>query len=127
MVSSPSGSPDRVQIQTTPIPLALPPAARRKLVLGLAAIVVSVLLSLARPLLVGRAIDAVRHGATFLALFGFCCLIAGFSAFQGVFSYLQRMVLVGMSRDVEYDLRNVYFRPWRRSLPRSSTSAPPAT
>jgi ATP-binding cassette subfamily B protein len=83
---------------------------RRKLVLGLAAIVVSVLLSLASPLLVGSAIDAVRHGATFLALFGYCCLIAGFSAFQGLFSYLQRMVLVGMSRDVEYDLRNVYFR-----------------
>ena len=83
---------------------------RRKLALGLAAIVVSVLLSLASPLLVGRAIDAVRHGATYLSLFGFCCLIAGFSAFQGVFSYLQRMLLVGMSRDVEYDLRNVYFR-----------------
>jgi ATP-binding cassette subfamily B multidrug efflux pump len=83
---------------------------RRKLALGLSAILVSVLLSLASPLLVGRAIDAVRHGATYLALFGFCCLIAGFSAFQGVFSYLQRMILVGMSRDVEYDLRNVYFR-----------------
>jgi ATP-binding cassette subfamily B multidrug efflux pump len=90
---------------------------RRKLSWGLASIVASVLLGLASPLLVGHAIDAVRHGASYLALFGFCGLIVGFSLVQGLFSYLQRMILVGMSRDVEFDLRNVYFEALERQPP----------
>ena len=83
---------------------------RRKLFLGLASILASVLLGLVSPLLVGHAVDAARHGATGLALLGFGGLIVGFSFVQGVFSYSQRMILVGMSRDIEFDLRNVYFR-----------------
>ncbi|HEY0514372.1 MAG TPA: ABC transporter ATP-binding protein [Thermoanaerobaculia bacterium] len=83
---------------------------RRKLFLGLASVLAAVLMGLASPLLVGHAIDAVRHRASLLALLGFAGLIVGFSLVQGVFSYLQRMILVGMSRDVEFDLRNVYFR-----------------
>ena len=82
---------------------------RRKLVSGLLVIVASVGLGLAGPLLVGRAIDAVRHLASPRALLGYAVLIVGFSLFQGVFSYLQRMILVAMSRDIEFDLRNAYF------------------
>jgi ATP-binding cassette subfamily B multidrug efflux pump len=90
---------------------------RRKLFLGLAAVIASVLLGLASPLLVGHAIDAVRHRVSLLALAGFGALIVGFSLVQGVFSYLQRMILVGMSRDVEFDLRNVYFQALERQPP----------
>ena len=36
-------------------------------------------------------------------------LIVGVALVQGVFSYLQRMILVGMSRDIEFELRNQYF------------------
>jgi ATP-binding cassette subfamily B multidrug efflux pump len=90
---------------------------RRKLWLGLAAVLASVILGLASPLLVGRAVDAVRHGATFLALLGFGELIVGFSLVQGVFSYAQRMILVGMSRDIEFDLRNSYFSALERQPP----------
>ncbi len=90
---------------------------RRKLFLGLAGVIASVLLGLASPLLVGHAIDAVRHRASLLALAGFGALIVAFSLFQGVFSYLQRMILVGMSRDVEFDLRNAYFEALEKQPP----------
>ncbi|HEX4964035.1 MAG TPA: ABC transporter ATP-binding protein [Thermoanaerobaculia bacterium] len=90
---------------------------RRKLTLGILAIVAGVLLGLVSPLLVGRAIDAVRRHVSAGQLAGYAALILGFSLVQGVFTYLQRMVLVAMSRDVEYDLRNVYFAALERQPP----------
>jgi ATP-binding cassette subfamily B multidrug efflux pump len=82
---------------------------KKKLLGGLAVVLASVILGLASPLLVGRAIDGVRHQASNLRLLGFGALIVGFSLAQGVFSYLQRMILVAMSRDIEFELRNGYF------------------
>jgi ATP-binding cassette subfamily B multidrug efflux pump len=90
---------------------------RRKLAWGLATIFISAMLGLASPKLIGNAIDAIRHGATRFTLLGYCGLIIGFSLCSGVFSYLQRMILVGMSRDIEYDLRNVYFGALERQAP----------
>jgi ATP-binding cassette subfamily B multidrug efflux pump len=90
---------------------------RRKLILGILAIVAGVLLGLVSPLLVGKAIDAVRRRVSSGELLGYAGLIVGFSLVQGVFTYLQRMILVAMSRDVEYDLRNVYFAALERQPP----------
>ncbi|HKI05920.1 MAG TPA: ABC transporter ATP-binding protein [Thermoanaerobaculia bacterium] len=82
---------------------------RRKILFGLVTILASVLIGLAGPLLVGRAVDAVRQHASYRLLVGFAALLVGLSVCQGVFSYLQRMILVGMSRDIEFELRNVFF------------------
>lgn len=82
---------------------------RRKLVTGFLVIVASVVLGLAGPLLIGRAIDAVRLHVSRTVLLGYAGLIVGLSLSQGVFSYLQRMILVAMSRDIEFELRNAYF------------------
>jgi ATP-binding cassette subfamily B multidrug efflux pump len=90
---------------------------RRKLAWGLVTIFISAMLGLASPKLIGNAIDAIRHGATRFTLLGYCGLIIGFSLCSGVFSYFQRMILVGMSRDIEYDLRNVYFGALERQSP----------
>jgi ATP-binding cassette subfamily B protein len=90
---------------------------RRKLAWGLLTVLISALLGLASPKLIGNAIDAVRHGASRLSLLGYGGLIVGFSLVSGVFSYLQRMILVAMSRDVEYDLRNRYFAALERQAP----------
>jgi len=90
---------------------------RRKLILGILAIVAGVLLGLVSPLLVGKAIDAVRRRVSGVELLGYAGLIVGFSLVQGVFTYLQRMILVAMSRDVEYDLRNVYFAALEKQSP----------
>jgi ATP-binding cassette subfamily B protein len=90
---------------------------RRKLILGILAIVAGVGLGLVSPLLVGKAIDAVRRRVSGGELMGYGGLIVGFSLCQGVFTYLQRMILVAMSRDVEYDLRNVYFAALEKQSP----------
>jgi ATP-binding cassette subfamily B protein len=82
---------------------------RRKLIPGIFAILASVVVGMATPLLVGRAIDSLRSEVSAGTLLGYAALLVGISLVQGVFSYLQRMILVGMSRDIEYDLRNRYF------------------
>jgi ATP-binding cassette subfamily B protein len=82
---------------------------RRRVALGLLAILGAVGVGLVSPILVGRAIDDFRRAPnpTALALYG--ALLVAVAAVQGVFSYAQRMILVGVSRDIEYDLRNEYF------------------
>lgn len=90
---------------------------RRKLYWGLATIVVSVLVGLVNPLLIGSAVDALRRDISQGTLLTYAGLVVGLTVIQGVFSYLQRMILVGMSRDIEYDLRNVYFAGLEKQPP----------
>lgn len=88
-----------------------------KLVLGLLSILASVAVGMANPLLVGRAIDSLQESVTWWALLTFGGLIVAVALVQGVFSYLQRMILVGMSRDVELEIRNEYFAHLERQQP----------
>ncbi|HWM94796.1 MAG TPA: ABC transporter ATP-binding protein [Thermoanaerobaculia bacterium] len=90
---------------------------RRKLVLGLLSILVSVAVGMANPLLVGQAIDSLAAEVTWQALLTYAGLILAVSLVQGVFSYLQRMLLVGMSRDIELEIRNEYFAHLERQPP----------
>jgi ATP-binding cassette subfamily B protein len=90
---------------------------RRKLVLGLLSIAGSVAIGLLNPLLLGHAIDALRADVSRRTLLAYGGLILAVSLAQGVFSYIQRMILVGMSRDVEFDLRNDYFASLERQAP----------
>ena len=80
---------------------------KRKLILGILSILASVILGMMSPLLLGRAIDALRGDVGRSALSVYAGLIVGASLVQGIFSYLQRMILVSMSRDIELDLRNL--------------------
>jgi ATP-binding cassette, subfamily B, multidrug efflux pump len=90
---------------------------RRKLILGLLSVLASVAVGMASPLLVGRTIDALRTDVSRSTLLTYAALIVGISVVQGLFSYLQRMILVSMSRDVEYDLRNVYLAHLEKQPP----------
>ncbi|HEX2162463.1 MAG TPA: ABC transporter ATP-binding protein [Thermoanaerobaculia bacterium] len=89
----------------------LPELARYKksLFTGLAAIAAAVALGLLAPILVGRAVDALREAVSLRTLLGYAGVLLAITAGMGVFSYLQRMILVTMSRDLELDLRNRYF------------------
>ncbi len=82
---------------------------RHRLAKGLATIVASVAIGLVNPLLIGRGIDAVRAGAGMGTLGIIALAMVGVTILAGTFNYLQRMILVAMSRDVEFDLRNHYF------------------
>jgi ATP-binding cassette subfamily B protein len=82
---------------------------RRRLVGGMASILASVAIGLFAPLLVGSAVDALRQDVSMGTLLLYAGLLIGITAVMGVFSYLQRMILVTMSREIELDLRNEYF------------------
>jgi ATP-binding cassette subfamily B protein len=82
---------------------------RRRLLAGLASIAASVAVGLLAPLLVGRAVDALRSDVTGATLLGYAGLLLAITAGMGVFSYLQRMLLVTMSREIEAELRDRYF------------------
>ena len=82
---------------------------RNKLWQGLGTIVASVAIGLLNPVLIGRGIDAVRAGAGMGTLAVFAVAMIGVTIVAGTFNYLQRMILVAMSRDIEFDLRNRYF------------------
>jgi ATP-binding cassette subfamily B protein len=82
---------------------------RRRMVLGLLSILASVTVGLFSPLLVGWAVDAMREQVTASTLLTYGGVLLAITAVQGIFSYLQRMILVTVSRDVELDLRNAYF------------------
>ncbi|HEY0782505.1 MAG TPA: ABC transporter transmembrane domain-containing protein, partial [Thermoanaerobaculia bacterium] len=82
---------------------------RRKLITGILAILGSVVVGLQGPRLVGSVIDSLRQHPSRGTLLAYAGLLVAIALVQGIFSYLQRMILVGMSRDVEFDLRNDYF------------------
>jgi ATP-binding cassette subfamily B protein len=82
---------------------------KKSLVLGVLTIFGSVALGLLNPLLVGHGIDSLRAVFTGGTVLRYALLIVGVAAAQGVFSYLQRTILVTMSRDVERDLRDAFF------------------
>jgi ATP-binding cassette subfamily B multidrug efflux pump len=82
---------------------------RRGFALGMGSLAVKDLLGAGLPLVMRAAIDSLTAGRALRALFGFCVLLAAVSALKGVFQYWMRVILIGISRDVEYDLRNDLF------------------
>ena len=82
---------------------------RHYLVGGVLAIVASATLGLLSPVVIGRAVDALREQPTSQALMSYGALLLTITLGQGVFSFTQRMVLVSMSRHIEYDIGNDIF------------------
>jgi ATP-binding cassette subfamily B protein len=62
------------------------------------------------PLVLQRAIDEMSHGVTRQGILFFAGLLVAISLVKGVFLYSQRWILIGISREIEYDLRNDLFR-----------------
>ncbi len=61
------------------------------------------------PRVLGDAIDAISKGTTRQHILIFAGLLVIISAVKGVFLYAQRWILIGISRDIEFDLRNELF------------------
>jgi ATP-binding cassette subfamily B protein len=66
------------------------------------------------PLVLQRAIDEMSHGVTRQGILFFAGLLVAISLVKGVFLYSQRWILIGISREIEYDLRNDLFRQLER-------------
>jgi ATP-binding cassette subfamily B protein len=57
------------------------------------------------PLVLGRAADSLTQGTTQKQLLIFAGILLGIAATKGFFLYWKRWILITISRDVEYDLR----------------------
>ncbi|HEV2884881.1 MAG TPA: ABC transporter ATP-binding protein [Pyrinomonadaceae bacterium] len=79
------------------------------LAIGIACILASVVCSLYIPLIVGQAIDANWAEVSWNRLTISALKVLGASALSGAFLFLQRRILIGMSRKIEYDLRQDFY------------------
>ncbi|HEY0083887.1 MAG TPA: ABC transporter ATP-binding protein [Pyrinomonadaceae bacterium] len=83
---------------------------KKELITGIVCILASVVVGLFIPLLVGRAVDGLRADVTWAKLTRYALLILAVSLVSGTFLFLQRRILIGMSRHVEFDLRQDFYR-----------------
>src|ERR1700758_2189956 len=61
------------------------------------------------PLVLGKAADDLHAGVTRHKLLVYAGLLLAIAVSKGIFQFLTRWVVIGISRDVEFDLRNDLF------------------
>lgn len=61
------------------------------------------------PQILRRAIDDLNQGATRHKFFVYSLLLLGVAGSKGIFQFLTRWIVIGVSREIEYDLRNDMF------------------
>lgn len=81
-----------------------------QLSIGIICILASVVAGLFIPLIVGQAVDANWAEVTWSKLTVSAGKVLGASLVSGLFLFLQRRILIGMSRNIEYDMRQEFYR-----------------
>jgi ATP-binding cassette subfamily B protein len=76
---------------------------------GLSALTLKNIFAAAVPLLLRYVIDEVNGGAAMRALLQLAGALLGVALLKAVFQYWMRWILIGISRDIEYDLRSDLF------------------
>ncbi|HTV14126.1 MAG TPA: ABC transporter ATP-binding protein [Acidobacteriaceae bacterium] len=61
------------------------------------------------PRVIGMAADDLTRAVTWHKVFGYAGLILGVTLIHGVLLYYMRWIIIGISRDIEFDLRNDLF------------------
>jgi ATP-binding cassette subfamily B protein len=89
------------------VPLLRP--YRGRMIAGLACVIGTSWIGLATPLVIGRAIDAMRVRVTPRTLMVYGLILIAIAVAKGLFHYGQRWILITASRGVERDLRGLYF------------------
>jgi len=81
---------------------------RWALALGFVCLVLKDVAQAAQPLMIRAAIDALGpRGATLFVRYALW--LVGLSLVKGAFQFFMRVIIIGVSRDIEYDLRNDLF------------------
>jgi ATP-binding cassette, subfamily B, multidrug efflux pump len=62
------------------------------------------------PLVLRHAVDGLRVGVTREKLLTYSLQLMAVAAVKGIFQYLTRWIVIGISREIEFDLRNDLFR-----------------
>jgi ATP-binding cassette subfamily B protein len=83
---------------------------KAQLTLGIACIFASVTAGLFIPLIVGQAVDANWTEISWSKLTISAGKVLAASLISGLFLFAQRRILIGMSRNVEYDMRKDFYR-----------------
>jgi len=79
------------------------------LTIGIACILAGVCFNLYIPLIVGQAVDANWKVVTWSMLTISAAKVLAASLVSGIFLFLQRWILIGISRNIEYDLRRDFY------------------
>jgi ATP-binding cassette, subfamily B, multidrug efflux pump len=82
---------------------------RRGMALGMGSLLLTDLTKAALPLAIRAGIDSLMKGFRLSLVFEFAALVVAISIVRGIFQYWMRVILIGISRDIEYDLRNDLF------------------
>jgi ATP-binding cassette subfamily B protein len=87
---------------------------RRVFFLGLCAVLVTTAVSLLAPWVLKLAIDDLTRGVTPRKIGAYAALLLGIGLIGGTFRFTMRRLIIGASREIEYDLRNDFFAHLQR-------------
>jgi len=87
---------------------------RRVFGIGFVCVVLATAISTAAPWVLKYAIDDLSHGLTFDKVRLYGILLFVLAAVGGLFRFFTRRLIIGASRDFEYDLRNDFFAALQR-------------
>lgn len=90
---------------------------RAGLLWGALSVVCTNLFGVLFPQVIRRAVDAMQHSLSRPIIFRFALLLIAVAACKGVFQFLARWILIGVSRDIEFDLRNDLFAHLEKQPP----------
>jgi ATP-binding cassette subfamily B protein len=82
---------------------------RRNMAFGMGSLLLTDITKAALPLAIRAGIDSLMKGFRISLVFEFAALVVLLSIVKGIFQYWMRVILIGLSRDIEYDLRNDLF------------------
>jgi len=82
---------------------------RMAIFLGMGALALKDVLGAWMPLIIRDGVDSLTRGFQASVLYKLAGLLIGASILKGFFQYWMRVILIGVSRDIEFDLRNDLF------------------
>lgn len=82
---------------------------KRILIFGVACVFMTNLVRMTAPLVLRHAVDDLAASVSHSKLFEYAGLLIAIAFGQGIFLFTQRRLLINMSRDIEYDLRNDFY------------------
>jgi ATP-binding cassette, subfamily B, multidrug efflux pump len=83
---------------------------KKRYVIGFSALIITQVVGVTIPLVIKDTFDSLTRGVTPQKLAFFACLLLGIALVKAIFQFWMRWMLIGISRDVEYDLRNDLFK-----------------
>src|SRR5882724_12321836 len=87
---------------------------RKAMALGALSVVLYNCSKIVMPLMIGRAIDGMHRGSSLHSVLMNVVVLMAVAVAAAVFLYLTRWIIIGASREIEFDLRNDLFRNLER-------------